>query len=310
MLAHIDEAEGRTVQLRKKRTFWETITSEKYYRWLLIGPLLLTLLVFMFYPLFHSLYFSTQRYVPGKPDVFTGWENFRYVLTDAEFWTALGHNFLIIVVCITIEIVLGLAIALLWSREFKGQNVVRALCLLPLLVSPLVLSMVWDFILRWDLGVVNQILSAAGLPQFEWLAPGVAIYSIAFITSWQWLPFSIFVLFAGMRAMPRDAFEAAKVDGASAWYTFRRLTLPMLMPLVLIIVLLRTMWLIRLFDPLYATTRGGSGTQTLDILVWRTSFMYFDMGIGSTMAIISLFLTIILCAILFRYLMKAMGAVK
>jgi len=294
----------------RKKTFWQVLTSEKYYRWLLISPLLLTLLVFMFYPLFHSLYFSTQIYVPGRANVFTGWENYRYVLHDAEFWSALGHNLLIIVVCITIELVLGLAIALLWYREFKGQNVVRALCLLPLLVSPLVLSMVWDFILRWDLGVVNQILSAARLPQFQWLAPGVAIYSIALITSWQWLPFSIFVLFAGMRAMPRDAFEAAKVDGASAWYTFRRLTLPMLMPLVLIIILLRTMWLIRLFDPLYATTRGGSGTQTLDILVWRTSFMYFDMGVGSTMAIISLFLTIILCAILFRYLMKAMGAVK
>lgn len=303
MTTDIDEA-------RERRTFWEVLTSEKYYRWLLIGPLLLTLLVFMFYPLFYCLYYSTQTYVPGRPDVFIGLGNFRYVLTDAVFWTALGHNLQVIVVCIIIELSLGLAIALLWYREFKGQNVVRALCLLPLLVSPLVLSMVWYFIMQYDFGVVNQLLFAAGLPKFNWLAPGVALFSIALITSWQWLPFSIFVLFAGMRGLPRDIFEAAKVDGASAWYTFRRITLPSLMPLVMIIILLRTMWLIRLFDPLYGTTRGGAGTETLDILVHRVSFMYFDMGQGSTMALISLFLTIIFCAILFRYLMKALGVAR
>ena len=294
----------------ERKTLLEVITSEKYYRWFLISPLLLTLLVFMLYPLFHCLYYSTQRYVPLRPDVFIGWENFRYVLADAEFWTALGHNFQVIVVCIIIELVLGLAIALLWYREFKGQNIIRGLCLLPLLVSPLVMSMVWNFILQYDFGIVNQLLFAAGLPKFNWLAPGWALFSIALITSWQWLPFSIFVFFAGLRSLPRDVFEAARVDGASSWYTFRRITLPMLMPLVMIIILLRTMWLIRIFDPLYGTTGGGAGTLTLDLLVHRISFMYFDMGIGSTMAIISLFLTIIFCAFLFRYLMKALGVTK
>jgi multiple sugar transport system permease protein len=297
-------------EVREKRTLGEVITSEKYYRWLLIGPLLLTLAVFMLYPFFHCLYYSTQRYVPGQPDVFIGLDNFRYVLADAEFWKALGINLQVIVACIIIELVLGLAIALLWYREFRGQNLIRAFCLLPLLVSPLVMSMIWAFIFQYDIGPINQLLLRAGLQQANWLTPKWALFSISLITSWQWLPFSIFILFAGLRGLPRDVFEAAKVDGASPWYMFRRITLPSLMPLVLIIVLLRTMWLIRLFDPLYGTTRGGSGTQSLDWVVFRTSFAYFDMGVGSTMALISLFLTIILCAILFRYLMKALGAIK
>jgi len=297
-------------EVREKRTLWEVLTSEKYYPWLLVSPLLLTLVVFMLYPMFHCLYYSTQWYVPGQPNRFVGLQNFQKVLTQAEFWSSLGVNLYVIVVCIIIEIVLGMAIALLWSRQFRGENLVRALCLLPLLISPLVMSMIWAFILQYDIGPVNQLLLAAGLPQLNWLTPKWALFSIALITSWQWLPFSIFVLFAGLRGLPKDVFEAAKVDGATPWYTFRRITLPSLMPLVLIIILLRTMWLIRLFDPLYGTTRGGAGTQSLDWVVFRNSFAYLDSGIGSTMALISLFLTIILCSILFRYLMKALGAIK
>jgi multiple sugar transport system permease protein len=100
------------------------------------------------------------------------------------------------------------------------------------------------------------------------------------------------------------------VDGASGWYTFRRLTLPMLTPLIMIIVLLRTMWLIRLFDPLYGTTRGGANTELLDWMVYRTAFVFFDIGVGSTLAMISLFITMIITAVMFRELMKAMGVLK
>jgi len=126
---------------------------------------------------------------------------------------------------------------------------------------------------------------------------------------WQWFPFSVFVLLAGLRSLPRDVFEAARVDGAGEWYTFRRLTLPMLSPLIMIIVVLRAMWLIRLFDPLYGTTRGGVETELLDWTVYRTAFVYFDIGYGSAMAIFSLFLTIAICAIMFRLLMKSFGEV-
>ena len=122
------------------------------------------------------------------------------------------------------------------------------------------------------------------------------------------LTFSTAVLLAGLRSLPRDVFEAARVDGAGGWYTFKRLTLPMLTPLIVIIVLLRTMWLIRLFDPLYGTTRGGVNTELLDWMVYRTAFVYFDVGYGSTLAIMSLYLTIIVGALVFRQLMRALSA--
>jgi multiple sugar transport system permease protein len=309
MGTYVAEAE---VQIAKRKGVWDVLLSEKYFRWTLLIPLLVTLAVFMFYPMFFSIYYSFNTFVPGKPTVFVGLENFRYVLHDVRvFWPALFAMFKILVGCLTVELVFGMLVALLLNREFKGQDVVRGLCLLPLLVSPLVVSLVWNYLLQYDYGFVNQILHGIiGLPKINWWGKNMAIISIIFLTSWQWTPFSIFVLLAGLRSLPRDAFEAATVDGATPWYTFRRLTLPMLSPLILIIIMLRTMWLMRIFDPLYATTRGGAGTETLDWAIFRVVFMYFDLGQGSALSIISLYVTIILAFIVFRLLMRALGVIK
>lgn len=289
---------------------WETLTREKYFRWTLLIPLLLVLAIFMFYPMFYCLHFSSREAFLAQPSFFVGWENYRAILHDAAFWNALGNTFQILVICIVAELLIGIGVALMLNRGFRGQNTIRGVCMLPLLVSPLAMSLVWSLLLQFDVGLVNQTLYAIGIAKVQWFAPDLAIYSIAFITIWKWFPFSVFVLLAGMKGLPRDSFEAAKVDGASGWYTFRKLTLPMLMPLIMIIVLLRTMWLIRLFDPIYGTMRTATETETLDYLIYRITFTYFDIGLGSTLAMISLFLTIILASVLFRQLMKALGAVQ
>ncbi len=292
--------------MQEKRTFWQVLTGEKYYRWLLISPLLLTLAVFMLYPTFYCIYYSAHLVAPLRPPEFVGMENFRQALTDPIFWAALGRTGYVLVICIVAELILGMTIALLLNREFRGQNIVRGFCLLPLLIMPLGMSMIWNQMFYYHNGIINIMLTTIGLPGGNWFSVDMALYTIMFMSIWQWTPFSIFVLLAGLRGLPRDAFEAARVDGASAWYTFRRLTLPMLTPLILIIVLLRTMWLIRIYDPLFGTTRGGVGTEVLDWMVYRTAFVIFDTGYGATLALISLFLTIIFCAILYRKLMQAL----
>jgi len=292
--------------MQEKRTFWQVLTGEKYYRWLLISPLLLTLAVFMLYPTFYCIYYSAHLVAPLRPPEFVGMENFRQALTDPTFWEALGRTAYVLVICIFAELILGMTIALLLNREFRGQNIVRGFCLLPLLIMPLGMSMIWNQMFYYHNGIMNIMLTTIGLPGVNWFSKDMAIYTIMFMSIWQWTPFSIFVLLAGLRGLPRDAFEAAKVDGASAWYTFRRLTLPMLTPLILIIILLRTMWLIRIYDPLFGTTRGGVGTEVLDWMVYRTAFVIFDTGYGATLALISLFLTIIFCAILYRRLMQVL----
>jgi multiple sugar transport system permease protein len=302
--------EAEAYSLGRKPTIWEVLSSEKYFKWTLLIPLLLILTVFMLYPLFFCLYQSFHTGgVVGTP-TFVGLTNYVELLHDPDFWVGLRRTAEVVVICLIAELLIGMGIALLWNRDFKGQNVVRGLTLLPLLVAPLILSLVWNFLLEYNIGLVNQVLSELGLGRVKWWWPDMALFTICGITIWQWFPFSTFVLLAGLRGLPKDVFEAAKVDGASAWYTFRRLTLPMLSPLIIIIALLRTMWLIRLFDPLYGTTRGGVNTELLDWTLYRTAFVYFDVGYGSAMAIVSLYLTIILCAILFRLLIRALGATK
>jgi multiple sugar transport system permease protein len=294
----------------ERQTFWEVIASERYFKWFLITPLLLVLLIFTLYPMCYCMFYSVHQYAMPRPPKFIGLDNYRAVLQDTSFWLALGRSFYLLVLSIAVELIVAMGVALLFNREFKGQNIIRGLCLLPLMISPLAMSMIWNYILHYDLGLANHVLTKIGFSKVNWWTPSVALYTIAVISIWQWTPFSIFVLLAGLRSLPRDSFEAAQVDGASAWYTFRRLTLPMLMPIIMIIILLRTMWLIRLFDPLYGTTRGGVGTETLDWMVYRVAFVFFDVGAGSTLAIVSLFLTLILCALLFRVLMKSLGEVK
>ncbi|WP_369019036.1 sugar ABC transporter permease [Thermatribacter velox] len=291
----------------RKPTVWEILTSERYFKWTLLIPLIIVLAVFMLYPLFYCLYYSFHQYgMQGNP-IFVGADNYRQLLRDKSFLEALGRTAKVLVICVVSELLIGLGLGMLWSREFPGERVVRGLALLPLLVAPLILSLLWNFMFEYDFGAVNMLLSALGLNKVYWWAPERALYTICFITIWQWFPFSTFVLVAGLRSLPKDVFEAARVDGASNWYVFRRLTLPMLSPLIMIIVVLRTMWLIRLFDPLYGTTRGGVGTELLDWIVYRTAFVYFDIGYGSTMAIFSLLLTIALCAVMFKFLIRALG---
>jgi multiple sugar transport system permease protein len=302
--------ERLSFEVRPRRTFLELLASEKYFKWILITPLLLVLLAFMIYPFFYCLYYSAHEYDMVRPAKFVGLDNYRAVLRDVNFWLVLGRTLYVLVMSITGEILLAMGIALLFNRSFKGQNAIRGLCLLPLLISPLAMSMIWNFMLQYDFGVVNQFLNKIGFSKVMWWSPKMALYTITFISIWQWTPFSTFVLLSGLSGLPKDAFEAARVDGASPWFTFKKLTLPMLMPLIVIIVLLRTMWLIRLFDPLYGTTRGGVNTETFDWMVYRVAFVFFDTGSGSTLAIISLFLTVVICALMFRVLMKALGAVK
>ncbi len=292
-----------------KRTFKQALASESYVKWLYLVPLLVVLSVFMLYPTFYCLFMSFTDYIlKGAPE-FVGLENYRDLLEDTAFWQALFRTAYVLVVCISVELILGMTIAILLNRDFMGQNIVRGLCFLPLLISPLAMSLMWNYMLHVQFGIINQIFDWVGFGRYEWFSSTkYALYTIMFISIWQWTPFSIFILLAGLRGMPKDQFEAANVDGASPFFVFRKLTLPMLKPLIIIIILLRTMWLIRIFDPLYGTTRGGLETEILDWMVYRISFVFFDVGRGSALAMFSLYMTIIVCAIMYRQLIKAMDS--
>jgi len=297
------------IQIGRKPSVWEILSNEKNFKWMLIVPLLMVLSVFMFYPLIYCLV-NSFREGGLSGTVYVGLKNYRTMMHDKTFWIPFSRTLKATIICIIAELLIGLGIATLWNKDFKGQKFIRGLILMPLLVAPLILSLVWNFLLEYNIGFINQLFDAIGIGRVKWWDSRWALYTICGITIWQWFPFSTSVLLAGLKSLPKDVYEASEVDGASKWYTFRKLTLPMLSPLMIIIVLLRAMWLLRLFDPLYGTTRGAQNTELLDWMVYRTAFVYFDVGYGSTLAIMCLYITEIIGALMFRQLIKTLNAGK
>ena len=283
------------------------LDNDRVAKWILVGPLVVFLICFMVYPTLYSLGMSFTDYIMRDAPNFIGLDNYRQLMVNDEFWSALGRTVYVMIVCITIELILGMALAILLNKDFRGQGIVRGLCFIPLLVSPLAMSLMWSYILHIQFGVVNWFVGLFGIEAIPFLSKsGAALHTIIFITVWQWLPFSTFVLLAGLKSLPRDQYEAAQLDGAKPLRVFWQLTLPLLRPLVIIIVLLRTMWLMRLFDPLYGTTRGGLDTELLDWMIYRVSFVFFDIGAGTAYAMFALYLTLIVGLLMFKQLIKAM----
>jgi multiple sugar transport system permease protein len=290
--------------------FRNIINNDNYFKWILLLPAIIVMLIFVVYPLIYVVTTSFQQYLIPRPPVFIGVENYRTTLNSSLFWQTVGRSFLLMFIAITVQIILGLLIALLFNREFKGENFVRGLCLLPVMGAPFALSLVWRYMYDRQYGVFNSILSLFNVPPIGWLNNRtLAFFSVIVIDVWQWTPLVIFILVAMLKSFPKDPFEAAKVDGASSWFVFRKLTFPMLTPGIIIVILLRMIELIKFYDPLYGTTRGGPGsaTETISLLVYRIGFVRFDIGSASSMAVIILYITMIITVLIFRQLMKAIG---
>ncbi|MDR1801830.1 MAG: sugar ABC transporter permease [Lachnospiraceae bacterium] len=293
--------------MKNKKTTPKKPMSDKQFGWLLIAPLCFVLAVFMLYPTVYAVVMSFTKYLMKGTPTWIGADNYRYILHNSEMWNSLGRTGLTVIICIVFELVLGMLLALLLNRDFRGQGIVRGLCFMPLLISPLAMSLIWSYILNNQYGIVNIILGWFNIYNIPWFSSvSMAKYTIMGMTIWQWLPFSTFVLLAGLKGLPKDQFEAAQVDGSSSWNTFWRLTVPTLKPLIMIIVLLRVMSLIRTYDPLYGTTRGGLGTETFDWYVYRMGFVKYDVGRGTALGVFSLVITLLISNVLYSQLMKAL----
>lgn len=293
-----------------KSKYGYLINNNNTFKWILLIPAILVMAVFVIYPLIYVASTSFQKFLMPRPPTFIGVQNYQATLNSGLFWSTVGRTFLLMAIVIIIEIGLGLLIAMLFNQDFKGENIIRGLCLLPVMGAPFALSLVWRYMYDRQYGIINWILGLFGIGKVGWLNDRLfAFISIMIIDIWQWTPLVIFILVAILKSLPKDPFEAARVDGASPWFTFRKLTLPMLTPGLIIIILLRMIELIKFYDPLYGTTRGGPGsaTETISLLIYRIGFVRFDVGSASSMAVIILYITLIITVLLYRQLIKAIG---
>jgi multiple sugar transport system permease protein len=270
---------------------------------LVVGPL-----VYMF---FNSFFLKTLA--TPVPPRFAWFHNYAALFSDGRFWNALTNSMIIMVIGIPIQSALALALALLLNKKFPGSRIVVALFLIPVMITPVVAGFEWKIILDNRFGPLNYVLGFFGVSPQAWLAkPALAMASILLMDTWQWTPFVTLVLLAGLAAIPKQVYEAASVDGSSDRETLWRVTLPLLRPVFTLVVLLRIIFIFKIFDPVQILTGGGPGiaTETLSLLTYIIGFKNFNVGMSATIAVVQLIIITIIAKVFIRVVMNRRESTK
>lgn len=265
-----------------------------------IWPAALVITVVTLVPLLYSFYVSFTGWVltiPGSERSFVGLANYIGAISNADFWHCIGLTATYASLSTLIELILGLAAALMLNETFIGRGVVRTLLLIPLVITPAVVGMFWKLLYDDQQGVLNFFLVSMGLPPVKWLSHGVALTSVIITDVWQSTPFLMLIFLAGLQTMNTEMIGAAKIDGANHVQLFRFLTLPHLMPYILIGVFFRVLDASKDFDKIYLLTQGGPGneTTTSSILVYDTGFKVFQIARTSAMGWLVALITLVFC---------------
>ena len=292
---------------RSRRFFNALNRRELLLPYLLVTPALAVLLALSIYPLLYSITISLQQETAAG--VVWTLAHFKRLVTDNFFLTAMAHTFVYAIAALTCEFVIGLALALLLNQQIRGRGLFRASLLVPMMLPTVVVGVVWRLLLNPNFGAINGTLKQLGVntESLTWTAsPRLAFVAVVAVDVWQWTPFVFLVLLAGLQAIPQEPYEAALIDGSSRWQTFRHVTLPLLKPAILIVLLLRTMDLLRVFDQIFILTEGGPGfaTETISLYIYRTAFRFSDFGYAAAMSFVLLALTNVVSVVYIKLLQR------
>ena len=262
--------------------------------WQFIAPAALISIVLIGLPLagLIALSFFDLNLTRGNAMRFVGAGNYLVILRDANFWHALWITLIFIVETVVLQLVGGIGVALLLSQRLPGMSIIRTLFLAPMMIAPAFTGMIWRLCLSDDFGIVKYVLQLFGWMRPPlWLGdPNFALHTISLINAWQWTPFVVLFVMAGLQIIPDDLYEAAHLDGAGAVRSFFAITLPLLTPILVSVLVFRTIDAVKVFDVIYATTGGGPGTstETLSYLVYQQTANFFNLGYGSAIAVVML----------------------
>jgi multiple sugar transport system permease protein len=287
-----------------RNIFWDKKNQLAYG---MIAPAFLILLFLAIGPMFFMFVnaFRTWKLAVPAPPRFSGFKNFLNLFQDLRFGNAFTNTVILMASGIIMQSLLGLGIALLLKKPFRLRPVVMALLLIPVLIAPVVTGLNWKLILNDIFGPLNYVLGSLGLGQPLWISSNRfwGLLSILIVDTWQWTPFVALVLLAGLEGIPNQVYEAADVDGAKPLMVFIRVTLPLLRPMFVLIVLLRTIFIFKIFDPVMILTQGGPGTatETLSLLTYNTGLKYLDIGYAMAMGVLQIIFMIILANIFLKF---------
>jgi multiple sugar transport system permease protein len=267
--------------------------SDRALAWLFVGPTLLLLLAFNLFPLLWTIWLSFTNYRANRPNAevaTVGLDNYRRVLNNEAVWESFRATAHFLCWSITLQLLLGLGLALLLNRRFRSHSFWSTAILLPMMLAPAVVGTFWKYFFEPQYGIFNVIVNAvAGLGVFTMLGDtALSPWAIVIVDTWMWTPYVMLLLLAGLRSIPPYLYEAAEIDRASAWTTFWRITLPMLMPFLVLALLFRTIENFKMFDLVDQLTNGGPGsvTELASITLKREAFEKWRTGYASALAII------------------------
>jgi multiple sugar transport system permease protein len=282
--------------------------ADDHMAWVLAGPALILITLMVAGPVIFTIWmsFTGARGAVGINSGFVGIDNYVKLLTDTQrFWPAVGRTITFTVSAVLIELVLGMGIALLLRKPFRGERLVRMIVLLPVVATPVAIGMMWLLMFEPTIGFANELLSWFGLPPQGWISdPGQALPTLIFVDVWQWTPMVALILLAGLTTVPEEIDEAARVDGANAGQRFWHITVPTIRPVIITAILLRAIDALKTFDILYATKGKGGGSshevETLNVYGYTLSFDYNQYGLSSAMLVLFLLLISGVCVVLVR----------
>ena len=269
------------------------------------APAVTFMAIMIIFPIGFTLYIMFFRWSGGtiNPPEFIGLNNFLNLFKDARFTNALGVTLYITAVGLALQTLLGTSIALLLNESFVGRKVIRAFLLLPMMATWVATALVWRWMMYPKLGVLNFFLEKVGLPRLLWLSGNATVVpSIILIDTWQWTPLIIVIVLAGLQSLPREPYESAKIDGAHGWQILFRITLPMLRPVIVTAMVLRTVDLIKTFDVIMSASQGGPRfrSENLNIYIYNTGLFYFRIGYSGALLLVYFLIILIVTYFLSR----------
>lgn len=279
------------------------VTEKDIYGYKLIAPGFLFLFIVLVVPLIFVFVFSGYKWnLISQNKEFVGIHNFLNIMSDREALNSFKLTFIYVFISVFIQLVLGIAIALLLNRPFKGFKIVRVVMLLPMMLSPAVVALSWRLILHSEKGVLNYLLNLLSLDSRVWLGSGLALSSIIAVSIWMNTPFVILMILAGLQAIPKGLSDAAAIDGANWWQELTKITIPIIKPIILIAVIFRTIFELREFSLPWILTGGGPANETnlFSIELYRNAFRYYEIGRSSAMSVVLTIATLILSIIYIR----------
>lgn len=286
---------------RRRPHQYSLLSRDRKFGYTLVAPAVIVLLAITAYPLVYNLWnsFHNDVVTSGLPESFAGLANYKKIFTDNLFMPSLVRTVGFTVVSVAVETAVGLALALALSRPFRGRGLVRAAVFIPWAVPTVVSAELWKSMFDPQFGFVNYLLTELHLPlaHTTWLSQTWTSWAAILVAdAWRNTPFMAIVLMAGLQVIPHDIYEAARIDGANAWQTFRRLTLPLLKPALMVAMIFRTLSAFLIFDVVYAMSSGGPGNSTtvLSYLNWQAFLVNFDFGYGGAISVALIFFALII----------------